>query len=138
MARPGHSSSGSNGSGYGVGRSLQQDFDLLLGLLQRSLAHPRQCHAALELLQGVFERKIAVLELFDRRLEFLERFLEVDRRGRRRSAGAVFASRVVSGARKPCTGVGIGQRAARMPRRQADGIAIADSANRSTDVLGLP
>ena len=63
----------------------QQDLDLLFGLLQRALAHARQLHAALELLQRFVQRQVALLELLDDGFELGERALEVG--GRRVRAG---------------------------------------------------
>jgi hypothetical protein len=55
---------------------LEQDFDLLLGLLQRYLTLPGQLHALFELLQRLFERQLAALEPLDDGFEFLKRLLQ--------------------------------------------------------------
>ena len=101
----------------GVDRFVQQDFDFLLGLLAAKPGMrapvPRRARTA-----------AARLRAQDRRARAFRRSPPVPRglfRSRRsgqaqRAAGAVFASRMVSGARKPCTGVGTGQRASREVR----------------------
>src|SRR5690606_38768409 len=57
----------------------EQDFHLMLGILERALAQARQLNAALELAQGLFEREISLFEPFDDLFELGERAFEVAR-----------------------------------------------------------
>jgi len=57
--------------------SRQQHFHLLLCSAQRRLALTRERNAALESLEGLFERHITLFEFRNQRFEFGQRLLEV-------------------------------------------------------------
>ena len=57
---------------------LHEDFDFLLGFLERGLARARELDALFKFLHGFFKRQITGLKLFDQCFEISEGFFKIN------------------------------------------------------------
>ena len=58
--------------------ALEQNFDFLLGVLERGLAAARELDAFLKFLHGLFEGQVTRLEFIDDLFEISQRLFEVE------------------------------------------------------------